>query len=132
VENNTTPEEGGGIDNRFGTVTLKAGSRVVGNTAVAFDGGGISNQSGTVTLEAGSLVKGNTARYGGGISSFDGTVILEAGSRVTGNTSTSFDGGGIIIHNMQNTTISIAEDTIVTDNEPDNCAPMDTIPNCIG
>lgn len=117
---------GGGIYNYWGTVRLQ-GSTVSSNAAGS--GGGIFNHDGSVTLEGGSSVTDNEARgtsSGGGIQNYDGRLTLEAGSRVTRNTAGS--GGGIF-----NTggPVMVADETIVTDNHPDNCAGA-TVPNCIG
>jgi hypothetical protein len=96
VVGNVTPNDGGGIAS-FGDVTLEANSRVTGNEAG--DAGGGINNSGTLTLEDGSVVGGdspglgNVGGAGGGISG-SGTTTLKSGSRVSGNTAT-FDGGGI-------------------------------------
>jgi hypothetical protein len=70
---------GGGIYNQGGTVALRTGSSVTGNSATNGEGGGIHNSGieGNVTLQSDSRVTGNTAATGGGIYNYDGTVTLE-------------------------------------------------------
>ncbi len=126
---------GGGIYNA-GTLTLKDGGNVSENTATE-QGGGIVN-FGTVTLQAGSSVTANTAGSGGGIYNWYGSTTLAAGSSVTGNTAQA--GGGIF--NDPNpqypNVVTLAATDIVTLNylldetTVSNCAPVDTIPNCLG
>ena len=122
---------GGGIDNvnPGDTLTLIA-STVTGNTATV--GGGIFT-AGTLEL-FGSTVIGNTAdAYGGGIVNENvfggGTASLDAASRVTGNTAPDGEGGGIA---NDRGTVTLVNEQIVTDNTGGNCAPVNTIPNCIG
>ena len=79
-------DDGGGIQNSGGTVTL-TNSTLSGNTASL--GGGIHNSSGTVTL-TNSTLSGNTAGFGGGIDN-SGTVTL-TNSTLRGNTA-GFGGG---------------------------------------
>jgi hypothetical protein len=86
-------ERGGGILQYGGTLTLAAGTRVTGNSAIlnvqspAGIGGGICVFQGAVTLEAGSSVTENTASdAGGGIWAFSpNAVALEPGSTVSNN-----------------------------------------------
>lgn len=140
VEGNTADTFGGGIANTNGTVRLKTGTVVSGNTAVHFDGGGIHTRNGTLVLEHGSRVTGNTARFGGGIATDQSTVTLEAGSKVTGNTSWASGGGGGLFRSRDEDIVTLAADDIVVDNHVEiagvktvsNCAPVDTIPNCLG
>ena len=146
VTGNSADRAGGGIVSSSNAVllqlTLEAGSRVEGNTAVF--GGGISS-SGALTLKAGSHVQGNTAQepvpnsaypgWGGGIYN-TGTLTLSTGSNVSGNTAGGGGGGGI--YNASSSLPSLASADIVTDNHltdgitVSNCAPVNTIPNCIG
>jgi hypothetical protein len=130
-----TSGDGGGIYNYVGMVTMEE-SHVTGNTA--HSGGGIFNLgqgnvgSAKITVKAGSTVSDNTANFGGGIRNNFGTLTLEPGSSVSGNTAGV--GGGI--GNDGKVTLEAAD--IVTDNHladgttVSNCAPVDTIPNCIG
>jgi hypothetical protein len=86
-------ERGGGILQLGGTLTLAAGTRVTGNSAIldvqspAGIGGGICVFEGSVTLEAGTSVTQNTASdAGGGIWAFSqNAVTLEPGSTVSNN-----------------------------------------------
>lgn len=87
-------ESGGGIFQLGGTLTLAAGTRITGNSAIlqisgdGGKGGGIRVLGGSVVLEAGSSVTNNTANTaGGGIWAYaQNAVTLEAGSTVSNNT----------------------------------------------
>lgn len=111
--------DNGGALAVFNRLTLKEGSRVMGNQAAVFGGGiyggilsledgssvtdnvaadaggGIANYD-NLTLGPGCSIARNTARVGGGVYNWgsQGTVILEAGSSVVGNTARD-DGGGL-------------------------------------
>lgn len=142
-------DNGGGIDNAGGTVTLTS-STVTGNTAVS--GAGIFNDGGTLTLHA-STVTGNSTEYkeseGGGIYNFGGTVALTRSavtdnvawyigggiyngggtmtvtdSTITGNKAAPVtdSGGGVYQAEGAATTLS---DTTVASNAPDNCVPTE-------
>ncbi|MFN8677550.1 MAG: hypothetical protein U0Z70_14340 [Thermomicrobiales bacterium] len=94
----------------FGAVTLQAGSSVTDNAAGS--GGGIYNWYGSTTLAASSSVTGNTAQAGGGIfndpkTQYPNVVTPAATDIVTLN------------YLLDETTVS-------------NCAPVDTVPNCLG
>jgi hypothetical protein len=141
---------GGGILNLGGTVTLRSGSVVARNTAA--EGGGILNGGnfvgrlifGSVTLESGSRVTDNAAvgptpgsgqrATGGGIMVHGGTVTVRAGCTVAGNAAGTaggpFNGGGGIFANGGTVVIEAAAS--VNGNTPDNCAPPNAVPNCIG
>lgn len=83
---------GGGIYNK-GTLTLKNGASVQGNTAY-LQGGGIYNNGGTVTVEGGTIHK-NTAGYnGGGIyNNVNGSLTVKGG--VISENEAGNNGGGI-------------------------------------
>jgi hypothetical protein len=121
-----SPLQGSGIYNE-GTLTLAPGSSVVRHVGLS-DGAGIYNSAGTVTLEADSEVSGNFALgKGGGIYNAAGTLVVKSGSRVRDNVSRGagggiFNGGG---------TVTVEASSSVTDNGPNNCAPTDTIANCL-
>lgn len=140
VEGNTAATFGGGISSAFGTVRLKAGSSVSGNSAVTFHGGGISTREDTLVLENGSSVTGNSANAGGGIASFRSAVTLAVGSKVTGNTAWASGGGGGFFCSSGEDLVTLEASDIVVDNHEEiagettvsNCQPVDTIPNCIG
>jgi predicted outer membrane repeat protein len=119
---------GGGISVGPGaTVTLEAGGRVANNRSKIY-GGGIDT-GGTLILKAGSSVTGNTAGHqGGGINAGPGTVTVERGSHVSGNTAGK-EGGGLFSI-TSNSTVSIADPSIVTGNAPDNCGGK-AVENCV-
>lgn len=143
ISGNIAQRDGGGISNRTAVPTntplrLEEGCMVEGNRA-GRNGGGIYNL-GAVVLESNGRVEGNTADQDGGGIYNRGAATLRVGSRVAGN-SAGNDGGGF----FKNTDISspptiesFEADNIVTDNHLtdgttlSNCAPVNTIPNCIG
>ncbi|MCD8396162.1 MAG: right-handed parallel beta-helix repeat-containing protein [Lachnospiraceae bacterium] len=74
-----TTGSGGGIYVAGGTLTIKTGTKITGNTASR--GGGIFQSSGTITMSGGQIT-GNMADYGGGVaqySSGSGTFKLSGG-----------------------------------------------------
>jgi hypothetical protein len=142
ADNTASVASGGGIFNENGTVKILGGrpSSVSGNAAREGNGGGIYTTGllATVTLGNGAGVRDNTAGAdGGGIETYGSKVTLEAGSRVTGNTAGGIGGGLKREEGMAFSIITIADATIVTNNfladaTPSNCAPVNTIANCIG
>jgi CSLREA domain-containing protein len=104
----TSSDQGGGIINRVGTVTI-TNSTVSGNTTPSA-GGGIFNRDGGITL-INSTVSGNSASLGGGILNFEGRLNL-TNSTVSRNSAASGDGGGILIigttsrTRLRNTTVA--------------------------
>jgi nitrous oxidase accessory protein NosD len=115
---------GGGILNN-GTLVL-AFTPVSNNTADL--GGGIYNNRGAMRVIAASQVSNNMADIGGGIFNNHGTIFLD--SRVSKNTA-SVDGGGIY-NNQGSITPFQDERPLVSDNSPNNCAPLDSVPFCTG
>ncbi len=144
VSGNSSPDldesagVGGGMYNLGGAVILEAGSSVSDN--IAKFGAGIFNRTHTataaLTMHAGSTVSGNTATTGGGIYNQEGLVTLKSGSTVTNNTAEA--GGGIYNEAWRGGVLTLEADNIVTGNHltdgttVSNCAPVNTIPNCIG
>jgi hypothetical protein len=122
---NAGTDSGGGILNQTGSTLRLIGVSVVGNTAGI--GGGITND-GTLILGNGSRVEGNTAtRFGGtGGGIFNrGAATLEAGSVVTSNTAEN--GGGVW---EASGAVDVANASIVTGNNLNNCRPVGAVPNC--
>ena len=105
---------GGGIDINDATVTLT--ELLISNNVASSSngyGGGMYNALGVLTLNR-CEVKGNTAaNRGGGIYS-NGTLTLNA-TTVTENVAGS-SGGGIYANSVT------LNDSLVTNNQPDNCA----------
>src|SRR6266568_3968939 len=121
INNNTTTGVGGGGIINSGLLTL-SGSTVNANTA-PINGGGLNTQAAGITRIFQTTFTNNTSgSLGGGISNL-GTTSL-AGSQVRLNTGSA--GGGIATGN-NNITLT---NTIVRDNTPDNCSPLNTIPGC--
>jgi hypothetical protein len=119
--NSTTGVGGGGILN-WGTLTVSR-SVLAGNNA-PINGGGLNTQASGVSHLIESTVDDNTSgSLGGGISNL-GTTTLD---RVLVKHNKGSAGGGIA---TGNTNVTI-RNSIIRDNIPDNCSPMNTIPGCV-
>ncbi|MGV9991355.1 hypothetical protein [Streptomyces sp. NPDC003374] len=113
-------------------------STVRGNSAGAPDGGtaqggGLANATGGTITSDRSEIRGNTAKapdggtaQGGGIFTDVGATTLNR-SAVTDNR--AGDGGGIF--EGPNGTVTL-NNTAVKRNKPNNCAPPNSVPGCIG
>jgi hypothetical protein len=76
-----------------GTLTIKAGCRITGNTTSSA-GGGVSVTYGTLNMDGGAI-SGNTSGYGGGVFVGSGTLTMSGGA-ISGNTCSSA-GGGVFV-----------------------------------
>jgi hypothetical protein len=130
TENRAPTGEGGGIfQSNAGTLTLinsvvsKNQSRRV--QGIGGKGGGISN-FGTITITATSTITGNVADAEGGGIFNAGTITFDGSGSVTRNTAA--DGGGIF-NSGGNVTLNSSS---VTGNTPNNCAPANAVPGCVG
>jgi hypothetical protein len=120
--NTTTGVGGGGLIN-FGTLTV-FGSVFAANT-VPINGGAVNTQPGGTTRLIQTTLDHNTSGgLGGGISNL-GTTSLNR-TLVTSNRGSA--GGGIATGNTNVTLVR----SIVRNNIPDNCNPLNTIPGCVG
>jgi hypothetical protein len=120
--NTTTGVGGGGLINS-GTLTV-VGSVFSANTA-PINGGGVNTQSAGNTRLIQTTVDHNTSGgLGGGLSNL-GTTSLNR-TLVTSNRGSA--GGGIATGNTNVTLVR----SIVRNNIPDNCNPLNTIPGCVG
>ena len=120
--NNTTGVGGAGVIN-FGVMTVFASAFRL-NTA-PINGGAVNTQPGGTTRIIQSTISRNTsAGLGGGISDL-GTTTLE---RTLVELNRGSGGGGIATGNTNVTLIR----SIVRNNQPDNCNPLNTIPGCVG
>ena len=118
--NTTTGVGGGGIINS-GMLTV-TGSSFSANTA-PINGGGLNIQSSGISRIFGTSFSGNVSGgLGGGISNL-GTTSL-TGSVIRFNKGSG--GGGIA---TGNTNVTLRR-TVVRNNTPDNCNPLNTIPGC--
>ncbi|PBC63874.1 hypothetical protein BKI49_12170 [Streptomyces sp. Tue6028] len=128
---------GGGIRNAaFGQLTLTS-SKVLGNTAGArggiAQGGGIDNPAGGTVTTHRSDIGDNAAKAPGGGTAQGGGIFTDIGSTtlndsaVTGNR--AGDGGGIFEGPSGTVTLN---NTVVKRNKPNNCAPPNGVPGCIG
>jgi hypothetical protein len=82
-----------------GTLEMKAGSKISGNTSSSY-GGGVYVADGTFIMSGGTI-SGNTSSsssYGGGVYVDSGTFTMSGGT-ISGNTSSSSYGGGVCVNN---------------------------------
>jgi hypothetical protein len=120
-ENSTTGVGGGAVIN-FGTLTIF--DDILTKNSAPINGGALNTQASGVSDLTKSVVQNNTSGgLGGGISNLgttrlDGTVVGQ--NRGSG-------GGGIATGNA-NVTL---RKSIVNDNFPNNCNPLNTIPGCV-
>lgn len=120
--NSTTSVGGGGIINS-GTLTT-TGTVLSANTA-PINGGGLNTQSsGTSKLISTTVAHNTSGGLGGGLSNL-GTTSLDR-TLVRANRGSS--GGGIA---TGNTNVTLRR-SVVRNNIPDNCSPLDTVPGCVG
>jgi hypothetical protein len=121
-ENTTTGVGGGGIINS-GTLTLSESS--LSDNHAPINGGGLNTQgSGVSHIIQSQFVRNISGGLGGAISNLGTTTV--SGSSIRFNRGSA--GGGIA---TGNTNVTIQKSTI-TDNTPDNCNPLGTIPGCVG
>jgi hypothetical protein len=119
--NTTTGVGGGGIIN-YGVLTMFF-STLSGNTA-PINGGGLNTQtSGISRIVQSVFVRNVSGGLGGGMSNLGTTSIYD--TLVQRNTGSS--GGGIAISN-NNVTL---RGSTVSNNIPNNCNPLNTIPGCV-
>ncbi len=119
--NTTTGVGGGGIINS-GTLTM-AGSTLSGNHA-PINGGGLNTQSSGISqIRLSNFLRNVSGGLGGGISNLGTTTLQD--TRVQLNTGSS--GGGIATGNAN---LTLRRST-VTNNSPDNCNPLNTVPGCV-
>jgi polymorphic membrane protein len=126
-----TATKGGAINNNWGAGVATSSFR---DNHASADGGAINNQDDSAQADFGltdSTLTGNTSGgYGGAITNSADPQSPAAnldltGTTIQGNTA-STDGGGI--YNDQSN-VGLWEST-VQDNQPDNCAPVNSILGC--
>jgi parallel beta-helix repeat protein len=96
-----TSSYGGGVYVSSGTFTMSGGT-VSGNIASSY-GGGVFVSAGTFTMSGGT-VSGNTSSFGGGVFVY-GTFTMSGGT-VSGNTASSSYGGGVYVASSGTFTMS--------------------------
>ncbi|GLY71969.1 hypothetical protein [Actinoallomurus iriomotensis] len=120
--NTTTSVGGGGILNA-GTATIFA-SALLSNTA-PINGGGVNTQpSGTTWLIRTAVEHNTSGSLGGGLSNLGHTTLNQAVVRFNQGSA----GGGLA---SANTKVLISR-SVVRDNTPGNCSPVNTIAGCTG
>jgi hypothetical protein len=150
---NTAATNGGAVDNAVGGRALIFRTIISANTALAGSGGGVNN-AGTLTFEESRASANNAisaATGGGGINTATGAISQVIQSTLDHNT-TSGSGGGIRnlgttqvdhtlielntatvngggIFNLPPGTVTITV-SIIRNNTPNNCFPLNTIPGC--
>ncbi|HEX6469620.1 MAG TPA: hypothetical protein VF069_11045 [Streptosporangiaceae bacterium] len=126
--NSTIPSAGGGGGGIYndGTMVSQQGSITLNNANTA--GGGVYNELGGTIRFEGTYVNGNKAKQrGGGVYNGVGGTIRFNDGQVKYNRAGLFGGG---IYNANGTTAIVLNNTNVHVNEPSNCAPSNTVPNC--
>ncbi len=122
AENTTTGVGGGGIINS-GTLTLNESS--LSDNHAPINGGGLNTQTAGVShIIQSQFVRNVSGGLGGAISNLGTTTLY--GTSVRFNKGSA--GGGIATGNTHVTVLKSA----ITDNTPDNCSPLGTIPGCTG
>ncbi|WP_141952029.1 hypothetical protein [Actinoallomurus bryophytorum] len=120
--NTTTGVGGGGLIN---SSTLTVIDSIISANVAPINGGGVNTQSaGTTRLIQTTLDHNTSGGLGGGLSNL-GTTSLDR-TLVSANRGSS--GGGIA---SGNTNVTLVR-SIVRNNIPDNCNPLNTIPGCVG
>ena len=94
---------GGGIYNRYDTLTTVQNSTLSGNSTNYY-GGGIYNDEGTLTVQNSTLSGNSTGDGGGGIYNDDGTLTVQ-NSTFSGNSNYEFAYGGGGITNLGTLTV---------------------------
>jgi hypothetical protein len=89
--------------NERGTLVMKAGSLITGNTSSS-NGGGVCVYNGTFSM-SGGMVSNTSSSNGGGVYVYSGTFSMSGGA-VSGNSSSSGTGGGVYIASNGTFTIS--------------------------
>ncbi|MCF7732297.1 MAG: DUF1573 domain-containing protein [Akkermansiaceae bacterium] len=102
ISGNFAAEDGGGIANDLGSLTLNE-STVAGNAAGS--GGGILNNQGTLALHKSTLSGNHAELDGGGVRDVSGTAALLDNSTLSGNTAGT-SGGGIFTSGASAFTLS--------------------------
>ncbi|MCA9878204.1 MAG: hypothetical protein KC442_10500, partial [Thermomicrobiales bacterium] len=118
----------GGAIFAFGKTEL-TGCLLSANTG-AYSGGAIYSNAEQVILRN-TEIRGNSAEYGGGLAINDGSLSLLEGSRVTRNQATQPSGGGGI-RTGNGTAVTISADSLVFDNDPDDCSGAGTVTGTCG
>ncbi|GAA4583657.1 hypothetical protein GCM10023194_21560 [Planotetraspora phitsanulokensis] len=122
LNENSAGSVGGGAIINFGTLTMS--NSILNKNTAPINGGGLNTQPNGVSHLIQSIVVNNTSGSLGGGTSNLGTTDLE-GLVVTGNKGSG--GGGIATGNAD---VSIRK-SIVDNNVPDNCSPLNTIQGCV-
>jgi hypothetical protein len=116
---------GGGINNS-GLLTIDE-SRLSFNNAGTGGGGGLATQAGATSQVIQSTLDHNTTTgNGGGISNAGTTTLIR--TLVERNTA-ALNGGGVF--NVAPGTVTLSG-SIIRNNTPNNCFPLNTIPGCTG
>jgi hypothetical protein len=118
---NSTTGVGGGAFINSGVVTVK--KAIFGNNNAPINGGAVNTQFGGDTTISDSTFQFNTSGSLGGALSNLGTTRLER-CVITRNTGSS--GGATATGNEQ----VLIDRSVIVDNAPDNCSPLNTITGC--
>jgi hypothetical protein len=80
--------------NRRGTLSMKAGSLITGNSS---GGGGVYVSYNGSFAMSGGAVSGNTGSNGGGVSVYEGSFAMSGGAVSGNSSSSSYYGGGVYV-----------------------------------
>jgi hypothetical protein len=111
-----------------GTGIFNQGDLTLNNVTVTTNQNiGIVNAN-SLTLNGTQVTNNNAAQRGGGLfNTMNGMAFVDANSTITGNFAGTA-GGGIF---LDTGTVTLRSANIVTGNTPTNCAPPNTINNCL-
>jgi hypothetical protein len=127
-DNTARVADGGGICASQGSTLTLLGSAVYGNTA-SF-GAGIYDNASTARLLSSTVANDTASSQGGGIFNTNGGTMTLTGSLVERNTAAGGPGSGGGIYKASGTVT--LNQSLVRDNNPDNCDPPGSIPGCTG
>ena len=122
---NTTTTFGGGAIGTFGPATLNLTTSLVNANNSASDGGGLNIQpGGTANITQSTFSANRSGGAGGGIANLGRATLTR--TLVERNQAASV-GGGLVGNPTRTTLIK----SIIRNNTPDNCAPLNGIPGCV-
>jgi hypothetical protein len=118
------------VANNFDAGILNNGDLSLSNVMVTVNqNSGIINTNSLNVANGSQITNNSTAQNGGGLfNASTGMANVTAGCTITGNLANGMGGG---IFNQTGGTVTLQAANIVTNNNPTNCAPPNTINNCL-
>jgi hypothetical protein len=77
--------------NDVGTLEMRDGAKITGNTSSTYGGGGVSNTDGTFTMNGGEISGNSDTLGGGGVDNYG--IFTMSGGKISGNSATLGSGG---------------------------------------